>query len=66
MKNVNKYIDEKRPYFKKTKGTQPISTEYRPELDEAEVLEPVRSSYYQSLIGILRWAVELGKSQYLD
>ena len=33
---------------------------YRPELDVSEELSPSDASYYQSLIGILRWIVELG------
>ena len=33
---------------------------YRPELDVSEELLPSDTSYYQSLIGILRWIVELG------
>ena len=34
---------------------------YRPELDVSEELSPSDASYYQSLIGILRWIVELGR-----
>lgn len=34
---------------------------YRPELDVSPLLEPDQASYYMSLIGILRWAVELGR-----
>eukprot|EP00957_Ditylum_brightwellii_P007862 595223-Ditylum_brightwellii.AAC.1 len=33
---------------------------YRPELDITPVLSPIDSAYYQSLIGVLRWMVELG------
>jgi len=33
---------------------------YRPELDISPVLGPEQANYFQSLIGILRWAVELG------
>ena len=33
---------------------------YQPELDVSEELSPLDASYYQSLIGILRWIVELG------
>eukprot|EP00957_Ditylum_brightwellii_P050497 3829338-Ditylum_brightwellii.AAC.1 len=32
---------------------------YRPELDITPVLSPIDSAYYQSLIGMLRWMVEL-------
>ena len=34
---------------------------YRPELDVTPVLEAEWASYYQSLIGVLRWIVELGQ-----
>lgn len=39
----------------------PLSTNYRPELDTTRELQAVDSAYYQSLIGILRWMVELGR-----
>ena len=39
----------------------PLSREYRPELDTSEELPPDEAAYYQSLIGILRWIVELGR-----
>jgi len=34
---------------------------YRPELDTSPILGPEQANYYQSLIGILRWAIELGR-----
>eukprot|EP00957_Ditylum_brightwellii_P148966 11341541-Ditylum_brightwellii.AAC.1 len=34
---------------------------YRPELDITPELSPIDSAYYQSLIGMLRWIVELGQ-----
>ena len=39
----------------------PIRTSYRPELDTSPELGPIDSAYYQSLIGTLRWMVELGR-----
>jgi hypothetical protein len=39
----------------------PLSSGYRPELDVTPLLDPTRANYYQNLIGILRWAVELGR-----
>ena len=39
----------------------PIKTDYRPELDATPELVPVQAACYQSLIGILRWIVELGR-----
>ena len=44
-----------------TRANTPISSDYRPELDVSAVLEDDRANYYQNLIGVLRWAVELGR-----
>ena len=33
---------------------------YQPELDGTQELEASHASYYQSIIGVLRWIVELG------
>jgi hypothetical protein len=43
------------------KAETPMQTSYRPELDVSPELEPNEASYYQSLIGVLRWMVELGR-----
>ena len=39
----------------------PLSSGYRPELDVSAVLDDDFTTWYQKLIGILRWAVELGR-----
>jgi hypothetical protein len=39
----------------------PLSSGYRPELDFTPELSAERTNYYQELIGILRWIVELGR-----
>eukprot|EP00957_Ditylum_brightwellii_P028374 2142608-Ditylum_brightwellii.AAC.1 len=39
----------------------PMSVSYIPELDITPALSLLDSAYYQSLIGMLRWMVELGK-----
>ena len=39
----------------------PIPTDYRPELDSSPELDPPNTAYFQSLIGVLRWIVELGR-----
>ena len=44
-----------------TRAETPIQTSYRPELDVSPELSKIMSAYYQSLIGILRWIVELGR-----
>ena len=38
-----------------------MATGYRPELGTSNELNPSEAAYYQSLIGILRWIVELGR-----
>jgi hypothetical protein len=45
----------------KTKVTTPLSTGYRPELDATPELDDRQANYYQGLIGVLRWIVELGR-----
>ena len=39
----------------------PWPSNYRPEIDVSPELTPSKASYYQSLIGMLRWIVELGR-----
>ena len=43
------------------KAKTPLKSGYRPELDVSPVLNATKASYYQSLIGVLRWIVELGR-----
>ena len=39
----------------------PLSSDHRPELDQSPELDLKRANYFQSLIGVLRWTVELGR-----
>jgi hypothetical protein len=39
----------------------PLKSGYRPELDFSPVLNDTDANYFQNLIGVLRWAVELGR-----
>jgi len=49
------------------KPTTPMTSGYRPKLDISPLLDPDQANYYMSLIGILRWAVELGRINiYID
>ena len=63
VKNVEEYLDKRADNRWKlpAKAETPIQTSFRPELDVSPELEAVESSYYQSLIGVLRWMVELGR-----
>ena len=43
------------------KASTSMPTSYRPELDISDELPENEATYYQNLIGILRWIVELGR-----
>ena len=62
VRNVEEYIEKSHNKRWKipNKVETPMRSTYRPELDVAEELSPSDASYYQSLIGILWWIVELG------
>jgi hypothetical protein len=45
----------------KTRVTTPMATGYRPELDAIPGLDERKTNYFQGLIGILQWIVELGR-----
>ena len=45
----------------KTMVKEPVLTSYKPELDESNKLPTDSASRYRQLIGVLRWAVELGQ-----
>ena len=59
ISNVEEHLRRKGKSLPK-KATSPLSQNYRPEIDVSPELTPTDASYYQSLIGILRWIVELG------
>jgi hypothetical protein len=51
----------------KEKPSTPMQTGYCPELVVSNILNPEQANYYMSFIGILRWAVELGCTDfYID
>jgi hypothetical protein len=47
------------------KGSAPIPTDYRPELDVSPELVDQMASRYQQLIGVLRWMCEIGRIDLL-
>ena len=61
VKNVEDYR-QKHGLGPLHKAKAPWPSNYRPEMDITPELEPQQASYYQSLIGILRWIVELGRA----
>jgi hypothetical protein len=48
-----------------TKATTPMTAGYGPELDQSPELDPRRANYFQGVIGVLRWACELGQIDIL-
>ena len=63
VKKVEEYVGNSKNLHLKipSKAETPLTTSYRPELDVSPELMPRDSAYYQSLIGILWWIVELGR-----
>ena len=63
VKNVEEYLKKRGDgrWFLPAKAETPIQSTYRPELDVSPELDAEDPSYYQSLIGVLRWIVELGR-----
>ena len=60
LKNVEAHLARKNKNLNAKAGA-PISNGYRPETEATGELRPVDADYYQSLIGILSWMVELGR-----
>ena len=58
--NVESYLKKKGLSFPKSCDS-PLPTSYRPELDVTPELSVEYASHFQSLIGVLRWIVELGR-----
>jgi hypothetical protein len=47
------------------KVSTPFKSLYRPELDTSPKLGPEKSTYFQSVIGVLHWAVDIGRVDIL-
>jgi hypothetical protein len=58
--NVESYLKERGEKLV-NRAKSPFTSNYRPEIDVSKELDPVGASYYMSLIGVLRWMVELGR-----
>jgi hypothetical protein len=48
-----------------SRASTPMSIGYRPEIDCTPTLDATHISYYQQQIGVLRWAIELGRIDIL-
>ena len=61
VQNVEEYLQKKGEKLV-AKAPTPLSSNYRPEIDISSELTGADASYFHSLIGILRWIVELGRA----
>jgi hypothetical protein len=61
IRNVETELKKQDKRLPSSRITTPIAYNYRPELDVTPLLDEDLARYYQQLIGILRWAVELGR-----
>jgi Reverse transcriptase (RNA-dependent DNA polymerase) len=60
IRNVKGWIDERNRTLK-GKAPSVLPSGYRPELDTSKYCNGDEANYYQQQIGVLRWAVELGR-----
>ena len=66
VKNVEEYLERRQRagdnmFSMPKRADTPLPSAYRPELDVTPELNASDASYYMSLIGVLRWIVELGR-----
>ena len=63
VKNCEAYLKDNYPDdYELTKyAPNPFPMDYEPSMDTSALLEADEASYYQSIIGIMRWMVELGR-----
>ena len=62
--NVTEVL-EKKGLRLPSKCLTPLSNGYRPEMDTSPELKADGVQYYQELVGVLRWAVEIGRVDIL-
>ena len=62
VKNVESYLAKEYDGRKlKRKAGAPFIPGYKPELDLSPELNSTKAQYYQALIGVLQWMVEIGR-----
>eukprot|EP00957_Ditylum_brightwellii_P134173 10229875-Ditylum_brightwellii.AAC.1 len=62
VNTVEDKLHKERLNLLKTKSiSSPIAPGYHTELDVTDELDDEWANYYQNLIGVLRWVVELGQ-----
>ncbi len=62
VKNCQLHLTEKLVgrYSIPARADNPFPVDYDPSTDFSDILDPDCSSFYQHLIGVMRWMVELG------
>jgi len=60
VNNVSNYLSD-RGLTLKSKAPTVLPSGYSPELDVSELCNDTDANYFQQLIGVLRWATELGR-----
>lgn len=63
VRNCEKHLSEKLDgkYSLPTSAANAFPTGYEAEIDVSDLCGPDEASYYQSIIGVLRWIVEIGR-----
>lgn len=61
VNNVEEYLAKSGKKLQ-ARAPTPLANEYRPEIDMSDECNEDDASYYHSLIGVLRWIVELGRA----
>jgi len=63
VRNCEKHLAEhyKGKYRLPNKAPNPFPVGFAPELDDSPELGPDEASYYASLVGMMRWMIELGR-----
>ena len=64
IENVERQFKKRNMKFP-SRAVTPMKSEFIPELDTSKELSPDDTTFYQELIGILRWAVEIGRVDIL-
>jgi hypothetical protein len=60
VKNLEDWMSDKEYKLPKKVAT-PMIASYRPEMDVTALLDASEANYYQSLVGVLRWIIEVGR-----
>ncbi|CAJ1967966.1 unnamed protein product [Cylindrotheca closterium] len=65
VKNVKATLKDNQRWNLPKKAVTPMNSDYTPELDVSSELNAHDHTYFQELIGVLRWATEIGRVDIL-